>query len=248
MSIQDVARSVREHPYRNIFVTIIAALAVDAVAPRIFNRTTISETTVIIILAAALIEIFRARRRAVLLLVIGASAIAVRVVAIFRGDTVAWNNAVITLTELLFVILIWHLLHDVLTGKRSTGERVYGALCAYLFIGMLFALLYAHMEFRVPGSFHLAGEPISAQHAGEAATMPIFTYYSFVTLVTLGYGDIVPVTEHARSVAWLEALIGQLYLAVMVATLVGLRVSEAYEGSRRTSGSSADDGSDGDSG
>jgi hypothetical protein len=49
-------------------------------------------------------------------------------------------------------------------------------------------------------------------------------------------------------VAWLEALIGQLYLAVMVATLVGLRVSEAYEGSRRTSRSSADDGGDDDSG
>ena len=248
MSFEDVMSSVREHPYRNIFITIIAALAVDAVAPRIFNRTAISEMTVIIMLAAALIEIVRVRRRAVLLLVIGASAIMARVVAIFRGDTAVWNSAVITLTELLFVILIWHLLHDVLTGKRSTGERVFGALCAYLFIGMLFALLYAHMVYRVPGSFHLAGKPISAQPAGEAATMPIFTYYSFVTLVTLGYGDIVPVTENARSVAWLEALIGQLYLAVMVATLVGLRVSEAYEGSRRTSRRSADDGGDDDSG
>lgn len=241
MSLQNVVGSVREHPYRNVFITIIAALAVDAMAPRMINRAAISEMTVIIILAAALIEIVRARRRAVLLLAIGTSAIVARVVAIFRGDTAAWNSAVITLTELLFVILIWHLLHDVLTGRRPTGERVFGALCAYLFIGMLFALLFAHMEYRVPGSFHLAGEPISAQLASESATMPIFTYYSFVTLVTLGYGDIVPVTEHARSVAWLEALIGQLYLAVMVATLVGLRVSEAYEGSRGTSRSSADE-------
>jgi hypothetical protein len=248
MSLQDVLSSVRERPYRNVFIAIIGALAVDAVAPRIANRTAISEMTVIIILAAALIEVVRARRRALLLPVIGASAIMARVVAIFRGDTAVLNSAVISLTELLFVILIWHLLHDVLSGKRSTGERVYGALCAYLFIGMLFALLFAHMEFRVPGSFHLAGEPISALPVGESATMPIFTYYSFVTLVTLGYGDIVPVTEHARSVAWLEALIGQLYLAVMVATLVGLKVSEAYEGSRRTSRSSADDGRDGDSG
>jgi hypothetical protein len=61
----------------------------------------------------------------------------------------------------------------------------------------------------------------------EASMVPLFTYYSFVTLTTLGYGDITPATDHARSLAWLEALIGQLYLAVMVATLVGIKVSEA---------------------
>ncbi|HSO21555.1 MAG TPA: hypothetical protein VLT81_01530, partial [Chondromyces sp.] len=59
MSFQNVMKSVREHPYRNIFVTIIAALAVDAVAPRIFNRTAFSEITVIIMMAAALIEFVR---------------------------------------------------------------------------------------------------------------------------------------------------------------------------------------------
>ena len=123
--------------------------------------------------------------------------------------------------------LIWNVLRDLLEGHRTTSERVYGALCAYLFIGILFSLVYAHLEYRYPGSFNLGNEALIAAASSEAETVQVFTYYSFVTLTTLGYGDITPVSEHARTLAWLEALIGQLYLAVMVATLVGLKVSEA---------------------
>jgi voltage-gated potassium channel Kch len=54
-----------------------------------------------------------------------------------------------------------------------------------------------------------------------------FTYYSYVTLTTLGYGDIIPISTSARSLALLEAMMGQLYLAVLVARLVGLHISQS---------------------
>ena len=159
------------------------------------------------------------------------------------------NSTVIALTAVFVGFLIWSLLHDLLTGDRPIGERVFGALCAYLFVGMLFALVFAHVEYLAPGSFNLGNEALLQAASSEATLLPTFTYFSFVTLTTLGYGDITPVTEYARSLAWLEALIGQLYLAVMVATLVGLRVSEATTRAARRAAEAADDrGPDGTSG
>ena len=72
--------------------------------------------------------------------------------------------------------------------------------------------------------------------------LPTFTYFSFVTMTTLGYGDITPVTENARTLAWLEALIGQLYLAVMVAGFVAVHISENM---RKNRGDPPSDGSEG---
>ena len=65
--------------------------------------------------------------------------------------------------------------------------------------------------------------------------MPVFTYFSFVTLTTLGYGDFVPLTEHTRSLAWIEAMLGQLYLAVLVGGLVGVYFAEAANQAARAS-------------
>jgi voltage-gated potassium channel len=62
-----------------------------------------------------------------------------------------------------------------------------------------------------------------------------FTYYSFVTLTTLGYGDITPVTDPARSLSLLEAVMGQLYLAVLVARLVGIHIAQSNEKKPRPS-------------
>ena len=104
--------------------------------------------------------------------------------------------------------MIWSLLHDLNAGERSTSERIFGALCAYIFIGLLFALIFAHLEFRDPGSFSVSNDLLAEKAAGESARLQVFTYFSFVTMTTLGYGDISPVSEHARTLAWFEALIG----------------------------------------
>jgi len=159
----------------------------------------------------------------------------------FIAFSIGWNNVVLVSTALFIGFLIWNLLRYLLVGDRSSSERVYGALCGYLFIGLFFSLLFTHMEFRSPGSFLLRGGAISGAAESEAALLPTFTYYSFVTLTTLGYGDITPATTYARTLAWLEAVIGQLYLAVMVATLVGIRVSEGLRADGGRTGGGEDE-------
>jgi voltage-gated potassium channel Kch len=96
-------------------------------------------------------------------------------------------------------------------------EHVYAALGAYMLMGIFFGVLFAALQNFDAGNLAVAGaEP------GAPMSFPTGIYFSFVTLATLGYGDIVPKSDLARGFAILEAVAGQLYLAVLVARLVGM--------------------------
>ena len=91
-------------------------------------------------------------------------------------------------------------------------------MVCFLLLGLCWAFIYALIEVLNPGSFSVA----SITTAGSSSA---YTYFSFVTLTTLGYGDISPVAQVARSFAILEAITGQMYLAVLVARLVGTQIA-----------------------
>lgn len=224
--LKSVLRAFRGRPYRNIFVTLMVVILADAVSPNAFARGRFADLMLAVILVSALVETVRSRHNWILALALGLPAIALRVFAAFSEDTLVQNTTVLTFTAIFFGFLIWNLLHDLNQGNRRTSERIYGALCAYIFIGLLFALVFTHMQFRDKTAFSSSQEAILEQATVESNLMPIFTYFSFVTLTTLGYGDITPVTEQARILAWFEALVGQLYLAVMVAGFVAVHISE----------------------
>jgi hypothetical protein len=84
-------------------------------------------------------------------------------------------------------------------------------------------LLYELLEAVQPGSLAIGGEPMTAETAAGGAIM----YFSFVTLTTLGYGDIAPVGQFARLLAMLEAVLGQLFMVLLVARLVGVHTAQA---------------------
>jgi hypothetical protein len=116
---------------------------------------------------------------------------------------------------------------DVFSGE-VTGNRISGAMCLYLLLGAIFALIYAAVDVVDPNAFRV-DEPFqkffgidSGMHYKERFSLLL--YYSFVTLSTVGFGDISPISRFARNFTWLEAVSGQLYLSVMVARLVGLHL------------------------
>jgi hypothetical protein len=110
----------------------------------------------------------------------------------------------------------------VLAAKRVTRDMIFGAISAYLLIGIAWTSAYALLEALQPGSFSI-----------DEAQTPDFYYYSFTTLTTLGYGDITPVTSRAKSMAVLEAVNGVLYIAVLIARLVGTQIAHSLESSDR---------------
>jgi hypothetical protein len=112
--------------------------------------------------------------------------------------------------------------------QALTPDSVFGAICGYLLLGMAWGVLYAMLDTAWPGSFEV-GNRLAEQVRADQSRVPLFTYYSFVTLTTVGYGDVTPLSAPARTCAWLEALTGQFYLAVLVAGLVGALLSRKSE-------------------
>jgi hypothetical protein len=96
-------------------------------------------------------------------------------------------------------------------------DSIFAAFSVYIMIGLSFALIYQMIEVSVPGSFKFPED-----NAGNIpGVRNNLFYFSMVTIATLGYGDIVPVTHLARSFSVIEAVIGQFFVAVVVAMLVG---------------------------
>jgi hypothetical protein len=229
MPLEKFRQSFGNHPYRNVFFLMLGVVFFDAVFPNEGARGEFSDLAFAAIIAYALFETVRARKNGVLAVIFGIPAIGARVASSVLPDSNLWNGAVLIVTTVFIGFLLLNLLRDISQESRSTSDRIFGALCAYLFIGVLFALVYTHIEYRRPGSFAIPGVQTGENRLPESELMPVFTYYSFVTLTTLGYGDIQPVAEHARTLSWLEALIGQLFLAVMVAGFVAQHMTESAQ-------------------
>ncbi len=122
------------------------------------------------------------------------------------------------------------ILVDVLAARQIVFDMICGALCVFVLFGMCWANVFTLLERVSPGSFAVdfSRYHVDATHDPLAAA-GIFTYYSFVTLTTVGYGDIVPASALARWLVWLEAIFGQFYMAVFVSRLIGLQVSPGVE-------------------
>lgn len=131
----------------------------------------------------------------------------------------------------LLVYTLALLLRFLFREQRITFEVIAASLCGYLLLGVLWANVYSMLAYLDPDSFAFPSlvelsvsiEPVNLHFGTERSGTAL--YFSYVTLTTLGYGDIVPVTAASRMLCTIEAITGQLYLAVLVARLVGLHIA-----------------------
>jgi Ion channel len=128
-----------------------------------------------------------------------------------------WNGFFSLLSTLAFLLIVlWWVYRE----GPVTGHRVRGAVAGYLLLALCFSLAYHLIESVHPGSFTLALGEAQDIHTRAAS----FLYFSVVTLTTVGFGDIAAVHPVARSLVMVEALIGQLYPAILLARLVTLQM------------------------
>ena len=129
---------------------------------------------------------------------------------------------------LFFGYITVTILLGIFKKKTITSDLIYGSICVYLLIGLAWAYIYSALENIFPGSFNFASNHLQANPSLNGGQIPLslFLYYSYVTLTTLGYGDITPMTPPAQSISILEAITGQFYLAILVARLVGIFISK----------------------
>jgi hypothetical protein len=121
-----------------------------------------------------------------------------------EGGAQIWKGLILLLTVVLIV-------RRVLARPTVTIQSIYGALSAYMILGLMFAAFYAAIYHLGPEHFFANGQPANTQ---------TFQYFSFTTLTTLGYGDFTAAGEGGRAIAVMEALTGQIFLATLVARLV----------------------------
>ena len=143
-------------------------------------------------------------------------AVGVAVVSLWLRHVVAapWVDVTFHVGAIVFLgLTVAGLLMRTLAGGHTTVHRISGSIAAYIVIGLIWSFVFSLIELLAPGSFSsVPAEPLDRLRA--------MFYLSMVTLTTLGYGDITPVAPLSRSLAVVEALVGQLYLVILIARLV----------------------------
>ncbi|OGE21228.1 MAG: hypothetical protein A3J42_01905 [Candidatus Dadabacteria bacterium RIFCSPHIGHO2_12_FULL_53_21] len=134
------------------------------------------------------------------------------------------ERSIVVRKEIVFAVLLFlfttiTIFIHLLKSREVTSEILFASVCVYLLVGLTWAALYIFIDILYPNSFIDVGDNI-------AITAPRFLFFSYITLTTVGYGTMTPISDPARSLALLEAIIGQLYLAILVARLVGLHISK----------------------
>jgi hypothetical protein len=192
----------------SLLVTVGAGSTLEAVAPR-YNPL---EVLLGLNLLASIASVAREGNLRLPLLLGGAFLIARGLRAIFGGP------GMFDVSQVLWLMVI--VLATVATVRHAFGrgtvnlEHILAALDAYLLAGLLFGVAYWMLGRKWPGSF---GGPMAG-----SLDLPDAIYFSFATIATVGYGDVVPASAPARGLAIVEGVTGQMYLAVLVARLVSL--------------------------
>jgi hypothetical protein len=142
---------------------------------------------------------------------------------------VLWNNAALIvvshLANTVFLSTVaGMILISVLRDHMASMQAIFGAICVYLLIGLTWALMYSAAEYLQTDSFAIAhrSPTVRTQDDREMTSYSQMIYFSFVTMTSLGYGDMTPRTPLTRTLTWSQAVLGQLYLTVLIARLVGL--------------------------
>jgi hypothetical protein len=130
------------------------------------------------------------------------------------------------IARLVFLVfLIWEFLRFILRAPRVNSEVICAGMSVYLLLGLMWMFAYLLVARAVPDAFAFTAGPA----AGQSLHLHNAFYFSFITLSTVGYGDIIPVSNVARMLAAMEAITGTLYVAVLISRLVALYSSERLQ-------------------
>ncbi|WP_320172257.1 ion channel [Maridesulfovibrio sp.] len=147
-------------------------------------------------------------------------------VMFFHSKHLFWLSVSEGADMLMLCIAVWGIQRFMSRQRRVTQDLISGAICIYMLAGMIWADAYSQCEIYRRGSFS-GLDPES----GIFAIRNALTYFSYVTMLTVGYGDIMPVSFMARSLAVLQGIFGQMYLAVFIAGILGTFISQHNAGS-----------------
>jgi hypothetical protein len=214
---------------RTIFL-LIALLGMLAVSPWLTNRykeAALWELLFTLVMLSSVYVLGVSRRAAMIAVLLAVPTLASLWIRVFVGSPLLTQFTAILLLVFLVFTTIMVLAH-VFRSATITMDTLSAAFCIYVLMGYIWAAVYVFIFVAVPSAFHFPYVQHELGPRGIGSDVPVSTllYFSFATLTTVGYGDVIPADAVARAAAVLEALIGQFYLAVLVARLVGLHIAD----------------------
>ena len=214
--------------YKEKFTFLLAILVLYHIAAPFFSGFFNAELFInfffIVILLSAVFAVSSKKSHLILILIISGLRIVLFSYTLFAGSG---NLLIIGIVlEIIFYVCLIYIMGGYFYKDDSVSRNtISAALICYILLVLLWSDFYFLIEFKYPNSFTTAHEAIMA-------TPEILNYFSFVTITTLGYGDISPVSDQARNLAVFEAFIGQMYVAVLIARLVAIHTAQASEKKR----------------
>ncbi len=125
----------------------------------------------------------------------------------------------------IMLAAIGSMLRHIIMAKRISQDIIFGSIAVYLLTGVTWAFCYEFINDLTPGQVIESVDSV-LHIENRAAMFPEFTYFSFITLTSVGYGDLAPIGAPARSLAIVEGIFGQLYTAILIGKLVGMKVAQ----------------------
>ncbi len=217
MTIRRSRDALRRLFYQRCFNLFILLLLLVCVAPLINTSPRGAIITNLInafIIVSAVAAVGRSKLSFVFVILLAVPTLVFQWLSIIKGSS-AYYDMSLRFNAALYVATITFLLRYVFDRNVMTGDRLSGAAAAYLMIGILWGIVYTLIDRAVPGSFAIRGT------IGPLDPMELL-YFSFTALSTTGFGDIVPVAREARTACTVEMIIGPLFVAILVARLVGV--------------------------
>src|SRR5271157_2427195 len=213
---------------------LVALVALLVTAPVMTESTVLWVAPALLASSVLVAGLYAARpcRRSILVgLVLAGIDIGIgRLAALKGGHWLVLLQATLWLATMTYVAVT--ILEVVLASQPVTMETLQAAFCVFLLLGLVWAYVYIVIELVAPGSFLLRGGvvPSLAQDASRRANLLRFLILSYSTKTTRGYADLIPASSLANICGCLEAMMAQVYLAVVIARLVRLQASERPRG------------------
>jgi hypothetical protein len=212
-------------------VLLVAILLLLVVRPFLTESATLFlllYSLFLVVFVVALFILFRRRSSRLAAALLGLPTVASILTTHFLPERAVAAGSILfhLLPALFFLYTVVIILKTIFQEQNVSADSINGAFCGYLVLGLAFAHLYCLVDQFWLGSFALKDyfENLPPSRGGRHS---LFIYFSLVTLTTLGYGDITPRSGPAQALAWLEAMMGQFYVAVIIAELIALKVSAA---------------------
>lgn len=124
-----------------------------------------------------------------------------------------------SINVIFFLVIVASLIKQIATARQVTKEIIFGSVAGYLLLGIIFSIFISLIISNDPEAFNVNPSENTLSEQGRSISIPM--YYGFVTMTTVGYGDILPLKPYTRSLATFIAVAGQFYMAIIVALLVG---------------------------